>query len=435
VTAAGGVVTEPNKDFDVIVIGGGPAGSTVASLLAQKSLSVLVLEKDHFPRFHIGESLLPCDLPIFERLGLDPSAAGFLFKAGAEFLDERIGGHAVYEFSDALPGTPTHAFQVDRAKFDHWLLERSRALGAVVKYGERVLEALTPETGGPEDRVVVRTTATHATERGEIPDGTYRARYLVDATGQDAVLGRRGKTTRMIEDFGLGAAFTHWEELSPEIDRELCETARGTIKVLFVDDGWCWAIPLGNRRISIGLVSRRRGIKPEWLEETIAASPFLSRVTRGARQVRKPNLLASWSFHNKKQHGARWTCTGDSACFIDPVFSSGVSLGMVGAAHVADTLIEAFARDDVSRADLMDAHALHMMHAYNTFATLVNSWYHTSLLHTLFFSPEPNLEWKRGLTSILAGDVWRDDNAFQTMLLASKRRKKELVPELVAPAE
>jgi hypothetical protein len=76
-----------------------------------------------------------------------------------------------------------------------------------------------------------------------------------------------------------------------------------------------------------------------------------------------------------------------------------------------------------------------MMHAYNTFATLVNSWYHTSLLHTLFFSPEPNLEWKRGLTSILAGDVWRDDNAFQTMLLASKRRKKELVPELVAPAE
>ncbi len=420
-------------DFDVIVIGGGPTGSTAASLLAQKGFSVLVLEKDHFPRFHIGESLLPCDLPIFERLGLDPAAKGFLFKAGAEFLDERPGGgHTTYEFKDALPGTPTHAFQVERAVFDHWLLERSAELGATVRQGERVIEALTPENGGPGDGVLVRTTATHASERGTIPDGTYRARYLVDATGQDAVMGRRDKTTRLLEDFGLGAAFTHWEELSPEIDHELCVTARGCIKVLFVDDGWCWAIPLGNRKISIGLVSRRRGIKPEWLDEVIAASPFLSRVTSSGKQVRRPNLLVSWSFHNKKQHGTRWTCIGDSACFIDPVFSSGVSLGMVGAAHVADTLGEALAKRDEGRPDLMDAHAVHMMHAYNTFATLVNSWYHTTLLHTLFFSPEPNMEWKRGLTSILAGDVFREDNAFQKMLMSS-RRKKELVPELMAP--
>ena len=421
-----------SQDFDVIVIGGGPAGSTAAGLLAQKGFSVLVLEKDHFPRFHIGESLLPCDLPIFERLGVDPGQAGFLFKAGAEFLDERVGGHAVYEFSDALPGTPDHAFQVDRATFDHWLLKRSQELGATVREGERVIEVLTPENGGDPSGVTVKTTATHATEREQIPDASYRARYVVDATGQDAVIGRREKTTRPIEDFGLGATFTHYEELDPAIDHELCVTARGTIKVLFVDDGWVWAIPLGGRRISIGLVTRRRGVKGEWLADTIAASPFLTRVTAGAKRVRKPNVLASWSFHNAKQHGARWTCTGDSACFIDPVFSSGVSLGMVGAADVADTLIEALATNDEARADLMDPHALKMMHAYTTFATLVNSWYHTSLLHTLFFSPEPNLEWKKGLTSILAGDVWRDDNAFQTMLLGSKRRRKELVPELVS---
>lgn len=420
-----------SKDFDVIVIGGGPAGSTVANLLAQKGVSVLVLEKDHFPRFHIGESLLPCDVPIFERLGLDPGAAGFLYKSGAEFLDERINGHALYEFSFALPGTPDHAYQVERAVFDDWLLKRAVEVGAVVRQGERVVTAITPEHGGDPGRVLVRTTATHASERASIPDAEYTARYLVDATGQDAVIGRQDKTTSKLEDFGLGAAFTHYEELDPAVDHELCVTATGTIKILFVDDGWCWAIPLGGRRISIGLVSRRRGIKPEWLDETIAASPFLSRVTQGARRVRRPTVLASWSFHNKKQHGARWTCTGDSACFLDPVFSSGVSLGMVGAADVADTLAAALVTHDEGRADLMDAHAVHMMHAYNTFATLVNSWYHTSLLHTLFFNPEPNLEWKRGLTSLLAGDVWRDDNAFQTMLLSSKRRRKELVPDLV----
>jgi len=123
---------------------------------------------------------------------------------------------------------------------------------------------------------------------------------------------------------------------------------------------------------------------------------------------------------------------GSSAGFLDPVVAIGVALGMVGAAHVADTLGAALATNDEGRPDLMDAHAVHMMHAYNTFATLVNSWYHTTLLHTLFFSPEPNLEWKRGLTSILAGDVFREDNAFQQMLMSS-RRKKELVPDLVAP--
>jgi len=425
-------VTDSSR-FDVIVIGGGPTGSTVANLLAQSGASVLVLEKDHFPRFHIGESLLPCDLPIFERLGLDPAQAGFLYKAGAEFLDERPGGgRALYEFSDALPGTPDHAYQVERAVFDKWLLDRASAVGVTVRTGERVIEAITPDQGGEPTSVMVRTTATHATERETIPDAQYHARYLVDATGQDAVLGRRAKTTQTLEDFGLGAAFTHWEDLSPEIDHELCVTERGTIKVLFVDDGWCWAIPLGKRKIAIGLVSRRRGIKPEWLDEVIAASPFLSRVTSSGKQVRRPNLLVSWSFHNRKQHGARWTCTGDSACFIDPVFSSGVSLGMVGATHVADTLISALAKNDEGRPDLMDEHALHMMHGYNTFATLVNSWYHTTLLHTLFFSPEPNREWKKGLTAILAGDVWRTDNAFQDMLLANKRRRKELVPDLVS---
>ncbi len=428
---------ERKNHFDVIVIGGGPSGSTAANLLVQGGLSVLVLEKDHFPRFHIGESLLPCDLPIFERLGLDPAAKGFLYKAGAEFLDERVGGHAEYLFADGLPGTPDHAFQVDRATFDQWLLERAREVGVVVHEGERVVSATTPETGSTEE-VVVMTTATHATERGTIADGRYTARYLIDATGQDAVLGRMKKTTRPLEDFGMGAAFTHFEELSPEVDEELCVTRRGNIKVLFVDDGWCWAIPLGGRRISIGLVTRRRGIKPEWLEETIAASPLLSRITAGAKRVRRPHLLTSWSFHNAKQHGARWTCTGDAACFIDPVFSSGVSLGMVGATHVADTILEAFAKGQEADPSLMDAHALHVSHGYTSFATLVNSFYHTSLLHTLFFSPEPNLEWKRGLTSMLAGDVWRKDNAFQDMLLASKRRRRELLPtlgELATPAE
>src|SRR5205823_1909196 len=107
------------------------------------------------------------------------------------------------------------------------------SLGAEVHYGERVIEALVPENGGSPDGVVVRSAS-----------GTYRARYVIDATGQDSLFGRRDHTNTMIEDFGLAATFAHFVELDPGIDRELCETARGNIKIIFVDDGWCWGIPL-----------------------------------------------------------------------------------------------------------------------------------------------------------------------------------------------
>src|SRR5690349_6618820 len=127
-----------NNRLDAIVIGGGPAGSTTAGLLSKAGARVLLIEKEGFPRFHIGESLLPRSVPILEKLGVDPSGPAFHYKGGAEFFDEKTGDHAVYPFADALPGIPPHAYQVDRAVFDAALLDRARAFGADVHEGERV---------------------------------------------------------------------------------------------------------------------------------------------------------------------------------------------------------------------------------------------------------------------------------------------------------
>ena len=127
---------------DVMIVGAGPGGATAAALLARQGVDVLLVDKDEFPRFHIGESLLPCDLALFERLGIDMKAAGFLYKGGAEFFDERTGDHAVYLFKEGLQGTPGYAYQVERAKFDALVLDRAKEAGAKFVAGVRVRSAI-----------------------------------------------------------------------------------------------------------------------------------------------------------------------------------------------------------------------------------------------------------------------------------------------------
>lgn len=392
--------------YDVIVIGGGPSGSTTANLLAQEGMRVLVLERDRFPRFHIGESLLPADLEVFDRLGVSfEGHPRHLVKQGAEMYIEAEGLHTVYRFSDSLKGTRKYAFQVDRATFDTQLLRRAEELGAEVHEGERVIDVEL----GPDEVAVISNA------------GRYRARYLVDATGQDSFFARRNGTRRKIDDFGLAAVFEHFEDLKPEIADELAST--GNIKILFVEDGWMWAIPLGSRRLSVGLVTRRKGAQKSWIGEAIAGSKVLSRLVEGARREAPPTLMSSFSFHNDRPYGTRWACVGDAACFLDPVFSSGVSFGMVGAMHAVESLLPALREGREGDPHLMDAHAEHMSHGYSIFATLILSLYQRRLLPRLFFTEEQDSELRKGLTSVLAGDVWRDDNPFQNMLWSSERRR------------
>lgn len=388
---------------DVIVIGAGPAGSTTANLLARDGHDVLVLERETFPRFHVGESLLPRDLPLFERLGMDPLEHGFLCKRGAQFIDERTGQETLFSFDEGLEGTPPYAYQVDRAVFDVWLLEAAEKVGVAVRQGEPVTDL---SIGS--DLVEVQTAR-----------GRHEARYLVDATGQDSFLARRHRTREPFRNFGKGAVFRRYTDLDPGVAAELSE--RGDIKIMVIEDGWMWVIPLAGDEVSIGVVKKAGKVDDAAFEEQLAASPLLQRLTTGAT-ASESHVVANFSYQNTRSYGARWSCVGDASAFLDPVFSSGVTLALLGAERLSDLLSPALTEEREADPELMKPLSEHMQHAYDCFARFIHRFYHTNLVPNLFFNPSPPARMREGVISVLAGDVWRDDNPFQQMLLAARRQ-------------
>lgn len=396
---------------DVIVIGAGPAGAAVANLIAQAGWRVLALERERFPRFHIGESLLPTELAILDRLGVDLDACGFLRKRGAVFIDERTGRRSCFAFNEGLDGTPPHAHQVDRAQFDLRLLEAAERAGARVLQGHRVTRA---EIG--DDEVCVEAVREDDEAREPLE---FRARYLVDASGQKALLARRGKTVKPYHDFGRAAAFRRFSGLRPEVRAELEE--HGDIIIKIVDKGWMWIIPIHGGELSVGLVKAEGRVDAAAFDEEVSASPLIQRLSAGA-EAGPVQLIGNFSYRNTRPYGARFACVGDAACFLDPVFSSGVALALASAQSCADLLAEALKHDREAEPEIMAPLAEHMERAYQSFSRFIHRFYHTRLIdNVLLGDHHPGQSFRDGVISLLAGDVWRDDNPFQNMLLRARR--------------
>lgn len=392
-----------NTRHDVIIAGAGPAGSTTAALLAQQGWDVLVLERETFPRFHVGESLLPAALPAMARIGLEPPAETLLFKRGAEFICEATGRSAAFDFAEALDGPPRHAWHVERATFDTQVRDAARDNGATVEHGVRVRDFAVDGDG-----VTVTT------------DGaTHRARYFVDATGQGRLVAKREKAVLPYRRFGRAAVFAHWDGLS---DDAIAEIGPGAdIRIMMVEDGWAWVIPLPGRRLSIGRVSRAGGITKDDLPAYVEGSPLLSRWTAGATRG-DVHIVSNFSYRNGQPHGARFGCVGDAACFLDPVFSSGVALAMSSAEQLADRLHEALRDGTEADPELMADLDARMEQGYEVFASMIDRFYNSRFVDNMIFGVPPDGELKPAVTSVLAGDVWRDDNPFADMLRRSRRR-------------
>lgn len=393
------------KDFDVIVLGSGPAGATASTLLAQQDHRVLMIERGRHPRFHIGESLLPMSAPIFERLGIQWDTRQFLPKSGAEFIDEQSGQRVRFPLANEH-----QPYQVERAKFDHIM-----AKNAVSKGVELHQEETASQVDIDDDRVRLRT------DKGE-----YTARYFVDASGRSAFMGHRHASVDRIDNLGRFALYTHYCNVSSDAAQRMYES--GDIKILMLDIGWFWVIPLVNQRMSVGIVVKQDpavSLKGEELFQHYRhASPILNKLLDGAGQETAVRAEANFSFTNQQRHGKRFACCGDSAGFLDPVFSSGVFLATNSAARVADRIDLALRIGDEHRPDLHVDDDKDYALGFRSMQLFIERFYQYDLVRHLFFEAGRDENVEKDITGLLSGDLWSGSNSFQKALVKGRQANR-----------
>jgi flavin-dependent dehydrogenase len=384
----------------IVIVGGGPAGSVCAARLAQLGREVMVLEKLSFPRFRLGESLLPSTLEVLDTIGaLDKVRARFIEKHGAQFLDDATGGRVRFDFVAAFDAKHTHAFQVPRDEYDALLLEHAASLGAKVRHGWTA-ERMTVKDGravavlakGPEG----------ATE-------TIDAAFVVDATGREALHAHARRATERIEALDKSAFYSHFRN----VPRGDGETA-GDILIVLTNAGWFWLIPFKDGRTSVGAVvssewvkTRRPGETPDdLLRRAIAESPLTTELLAKSEQLWPGFAQADFSYRVREMSGDGWLAIGDAGGFIDPLFSTGVHIASYGARLAAESIHAALAEGDVSRARFADFEAT-MRHGAELFITVVQAFY-AGRLQPYLFAEDKRTFLRRAITTLLSGDVFRE---------------------------
>lgn len=422
---------------DVLVIGGGPAGSTAATLLAQQGHRVTLLEKAHHPRFHIGESLLPANLPLFERLGvLDQVEAIGMEKWGAEFVSPWHDHQQSFEFIDAWDKSMPRAFQVRRSEFDEILIRNAAAKGATVIEGCRVrdVEFLSNDAG-----VLVR--AQHDDGRNE----TWRCRFLVDASGRDTFLGNRFKAKQRNPKHNSAALYGHFKGAQRNAGKR-----EGHITIFWFNNGWFWFIPLADGTTSVGAVTwpsylktRKKPVR-DFFFDLIAECPALTARLADAELVSEVEATGNFSYACDRSHGTNYLLLGDAYAFVDPVFSSGVMLAMNSAFVGADT-VDTCLRQPHKAATALRHFDRVMKHGSKEFSWFIYRVTNPTM-RNLFMAPSNVFRVKEALLSVLAGDIfgktpiWRSLRVFKTIyyvsslanlkrtVMASKRRRMNIQP-------
>ena len=393
---------------DVLVIGGGPAGTTVAPLLAEKGYKVVLLEKARHPRFHIGESLLPANLPLFERLGIaDQVKAIGMEKWGAEFVSPQHDMSQTFHFADAWDKSMPHAYQVKRAEFDTILIRNAADKGVEVHENCKA-KAVDFQA---DDTAVV--SAQHDDGR----EVEWQARFVVDASGRDTFLANRFQIKHRNPKHNSSAIYGHFSGAKRHDGQ-----AEGNITIFWFDHGWFWFIPMMNDATSIGMVTWPYYMKTigersleQFLRDGIAMCPGLAERLKDAKLETKVEATGNFSYVSERNHGANYLLLGDAYAFIDPVFSSGVMLAMnsgVIGAEAIDTCLKTPAKA-AAALKRFDALMKHGPKEFSWFIYRVTN----PIMRDFFMYPKNIFRVKEALLSVLAGDIFGKTPIWRSILM------------------
>lgn len=400
----------------VVVIGAGPAGAIAAALLKRNGHDVLIIERQQFPRFSIGESLLSHCLDFVEEAGMLEAvkAAGFQKKNGAAFAwrDQ----YSAFDFGDTFSEGQPSTFQVQRGEFDKLLADQAELQGVEIRYQQEIIAG---DFNSPQPVLSVR--------REDGSEYQVQAQFVLDASGYGRVLPRLLDLEAPSNFPVRQAVFTHVEDHFPaSFDRE---------KILVsihpeMRDVWFWSIPFSNGRCSMGVVaaSERFKDKPEDLDaclrEFVDETPHLKELLKNAVWDTPARTIGGYSANVKTLHGPGFALLGNAAEFLDPVFSSGVTIAMRSASMAAGVLHRQLQGETV---DWQAEFATPLKRGVDTFRAYVEGWYEGTFQDVIFY-PESTRDIRRMISAILAGYAWDPLNPF----VAEPKRRLRMLSEICA---